>query len=238
MLGLHHERCLRECAVVAGVVEVQMAVHHDRDLIGTQAERREARDDRVLFRHDDLETARSERGVGTLDVHRMEPGVEQHVALGRPQQRRPDRREALRLACAGHERRPTDLDAAGAEDQKLDHEWPACTTACPSARAMSHRFTGSARRRQARARSPGSPRSPGRRGARLRAPREGARGSSTQQFFDGSVWIDRALRDACDRGVEARRADAAFELAKQRLAKQGLDLGAGCRAAAVLVLAA
>src|SRR5207247_7675380 len=74
----------------------------------------------------------------------MEPGVEQNVALGRPQQRRPDRREALRLACAGHERRSTDLDAASAKDQKLDHEWPACAMACPSPRAMSHRFTGSA----------------------------------------------------------------------------------------------
>src|SRR3989442_798691 len=56
-----------------------------------------------------------------------------------------------------------------------------------------------------------------------------ARGSSPQQFLDRGIWIDRALRDAGDGRVQARRADASFEFAEKRLAKQRLHFGtSGC----------
>ncbi len=93
MVALHDEGRLRECTVVPGVIEMKMAVHDDSDVVRPNADLGQAAHDRILFRHDDLEIPRSERGVGTLDVHGMKPGVEEHVSLGRPDERGPDRVE-------------------------------------------------------------------------------------------------------------------------------------------------
>src|SRR4029077_9720891 len=147
VVALDDEGRLRERAVVARVIEMQMAVHDDGHLVRTNAQRREPRDDRVLLRHDDLETARAERRVGPLDVHWMKTGVEQHVAFRRSQQRGPHRDEGLVVGRARNERRRADLDPAGAEDGELDHSRSSSSTAVYGSIARSAtRATAASRR--------------------------------------------------------------------------------------------
>src|SRR5688572_7308053 len=147
MLRLYDEGRARERAVVAGVVEMQMAVHDDRHVIGLHANGGETRHDRVIAFHHHLEpTLRTERGVGTVDVHGMKTGVEDDVTLTRAQQRRPHRcddtflaRGAFqpRLECRAH-----DVDGARAEQDELDHQCLPCARAWPRPRTMSQRLTG------------------------------------------------------------------------------------------------
>src|SRR6185503_15908076 len=149
VLGLHHERRARERAVVAGVVELQMAVHDDRDVVRLHTERPETRDDRVLVLHHHLEPAlRTERRVGSLDVHGVKAGVEHDVALIRSQQGRPHRRHDALIACGAQgprlEGRARDVHRAGAEENELVHWCAPCASAWPRPRAMSQRLTGNA----------------------------------------------------------------------------------------------
>ena len=77
VLALDDERRLRKCAVVAGVVEVQVTVHDDRDVLRSDADTRETRHDRVVAIHHRLAPApRPIRRIGSIDVDRMESCVE------------------------------------------------------------------------------------------------------------------------------------------------------------------
>src|SRR5439155_8393002 len=121
VVRLHDERRLREGPVVPRVVEVEVAVHDDRDLVRPHADGGEARDDRVLGAHDDRERALwAVRRVGTFDVHRMEPRVEEHEAFVGPQEARPHRDAHDLGAAVGEEGRTREIDEPRAQQRELE----------------------------------------------------------------------------------------------------------------------
>src|SRR3982075_3236785 len=144
VLALNDEGGLRERAVVAGVIEVQVAIHDNGDVGRTNSQRGEPRNDRVLFCHDHLQSSRPERRIGPFDVDRVETGVEEDVALGRPYETRPDRDEGLVVGGPWDERGSADRHASGPKERELDRVWRARMTAWPRPRAISHRLTGNA----------------------------------------------------------------------------------------------
>src|SRR5712691_6564683 len=117
VVALHDERGLRERAVVAGVIEMQMAIYDDGHVVRANAERLQTRDDGVLPGHDDLEAARAKGRVRPLDMDRMKPGVEDYVALRRAQQCRPHGNEGLLIGRPRHECRGPYLDSTGTKDR-------------------------------------------------------------------------------------------------------------------------
>src|SRR5439155_223661 len=96
---------LWEGAVVAGMVEVEMAVHDYGDIVGTDPDACETRDDRVIANHDRFHGAlRAVRRVGAVDMDGMNTGIEEDDALARPKKCRPHRNtndlgSALRKEC-------------------------------------------------------------------------------------------------------------------------------------------
>src|SRR6266550_245377 len=106
--------------------------------------------------------------------------------------------------------------------------WPRCRGRAPCRRQA---------RRPRRWRTPsGSGWSPGARAARCSSFRA-RRVSSSQELVDRGIRIDLAIRDARDRGVKARLADAALELAEQGLLQERLNLAAGGGAPALEMIA-
>src|SRR5207253_6595627 len=102
---LDDEARLWERAVVARVVEMEMAVHDDGDIVGTDADARETRDDRVIALHDRFDGALwAVRRIGAVDMDGMKTGIEEDDALARPKKCRPHRNtndlgSALRKEC-------------------------------------------------------------------------------------------------------------------------------------------
>ena len=108
------------------MIEVEVAVHDDRDVVWRNAEGGQTLRDAVRVFHLHGEAAlRSERRVRACDVHRMQARVEEDVALGRPQERRPHRcghpRFARRALEPRGERGARDVDGAGAEHREFEH---------------------------------------------------------------------------------------------------------------------
>src|SRR5207302_11424953 len=85
MVTLDDEARPWERAVIAGMVEMEMAVHDDGDIVGTHPDARETRDDRVIARHDRFDGAlRAVCRIRAVDMDGMKTGIKEDDALARP----------------------------------------------------------------------------------------------------------------------------------------------------------